>query len=94
MSKFTYCLGVSPAVIAQLIVHSLSTREVRVGTRRQELIQRLWRSAAYWLVPHGLLSLLSYSTQTTSPEVALPQQVGPSHINYESRKCIAGLPEG
>jgi hypothetical protein len=28
----------------------------------QELMQRPWRSAAYWLAPHGLLSLLSYRT--------------------------------
>jgi hypothetical protein len=31
----------------------------RAGTWRQELMQRPWRSAAYWLAPHGLLSLLS-----------------------------------
>jgi hypothetical protein len=26
-------------------------------------MQRPWRSAAYWIAPHGLLSLLSCSTQ-------------------------------
>jgi hypothetical protein len=30
---------------------------------RQELMQRPWRDTAYWLAPHGLLSLLSYKTQ-------------------------------
>jgi hypothetical protein len=35
----------------------------RAGTWRQELMQRLWRGAAYRLRPHGLLSLLSYRTQ-------------------------------
>jgi hypothetical protein len=35
----------------------------RVGTWRQELMQRLWRGTSYWLAPHGLLSLLSYRTQ-------------------------------
>jgi hypothetical protein len=34
----------------------------RAGTWRQELMQRLWRSAAYWLVPHGFLNLISYRT--------------------------------
>jgi hypothetical protein len=29
---------------------------------RYELIQRLWRGAAYWLAPHSLLSLLSYGS--------------------------------
>jgi hypothetical protein len=32
------------------------------GTWGQEVIQRPWRGAAYWLAPHGLLSLLSYGT--------------------------------
>jgi hypothetical protein len=28
----------------------------RAGNRRQELMQRPWRDAAYWLASHGLLS--------------------------------------
>ena len=28
---------------------------------------RLWKEAAFWLVPHGLLSLLSYRTQDRQP---------------------------
>jgi hypothetical protein len=39
----------------------------RAGARRQELVQRPWRDAAYWLAPHGLLSLLSYRTQDHQP---------------------------
>jgi hypothetical protein len=35
----------------------------RVGTWRQELMQRPMRGAAYWLASSGLLSLLSYRTQ-------------------------------
>jgi hypothetical protein len=35
----------------------------RAGTWRQELMQRSWRSAAYWLTFHVLLGLLSYRTQ-------------------------------
>jgi hypothetical protein len=37
------------------------------GTRRQELMQRPWRGAAYWLAPHGFISQLSYSTQDHHP---------------------------
>jgi hypothetical protein len=32
----------------------------RATTRRWELKQRPWTSAAHWLTHHGLLSLLSY----------------------------------
>ena len=35
----------------------------RVGTWRQELMQRPWRVAAYWIASPGLISLLSYRTQ-------------------------------
>ena len=35
----------------------------RAGIWRQELMQRPWRSAAYWLASPGLLSLLSYRIQ-------------------------------
>jgi hypothetical protein len=36
---------------------------LRAGTGRQEVLQRPWRGAAYWLAPPGLLSLVSYRTQ-------------------------------
>jgi hypothetical protein len=39
----------------------------RTGTWRQELMQRPWRDAAYWLASPGLLSLLSYTTQNYQP---------------------------
>ena len=51
--------------------HCLSLKKVRTGTWRQELMQRPW-SAAYWLASPGLLSLLSYRTQDTSPGMAPP----------------------
>ena len=35
----------------------------RVGSWRQERMQRPWRGAAYWLAPHGLLSPPSYRIQ-------------------------------
>jgi hypothetical protein len=39
----------------------------RAGTWRQELMQRPWKSATYWLASPGLLSLLSYSTRDYQP---------------------------
>ena len=39
----------------------------RAGTWKQELIQRPWRSAAYWLAPPGLFSLPFYRTQNHQP---------------------------
>jgi hypothetical protein len=39
----------------------------RAGTWKQELMQRPWRDAAYWLASPGLLSLLSYRTQDSQP---------------------------
>jgi hypothetical protein len=39
----------------------------RAGTWRQELMQRPWRDAAYWLASPGLLSLLSDRTQDYQP---------------------------
>jgi hypothetical protein len=40
--------------------------------RKQELMQRPWRDVLYWLASPGLLSLLSYRTETTSPVMAPP----------------------
>jgi hypothetical protein len=34
---------------------------------RQELMQKPWRGAAFWLAPHALLSLLPYRTQDHQP---------------------------
>jgi hypothetical protein len=51
----------------------LASKEVRTGTKnragswRQELMQKTWMGAAYWLASHGLLSLLSYGTQYYQP---------------------------
>jgi hypothetical protein len=39
----------------------------RAGNWRQELMQRPWRGAGYWLALHGLFSLLSYRTQDYQP---------------------------
>jgi hypothetical protein len=50
-------------------------KEVRTElkqVRKQELMQRPWRDVLYWLASPGLLSLLSYITKTTSPEMVPP----------------------
>ena len=41
----------------------------RAGTRRQELMQRPWKRAAYWLVSHVHLLI---KLKTTSPGTAPP----------------------
>jgi hypothetical protein len=40
--------------------------------RKQELMQKPWKDVLYWLASPGLLSLLSYRTKTTSPEMVPP----------------------
>jgi hypothetical protein len=40
--------------------------------REQELMQRPWRVVHYWLASPGLLSLLSYRTKITNPEMVPP----------------------
>jgi hypothetical protein len=37
------------------------------GDLEQELMQSPWRVAAYWLAPHGFLSLFSYRTEVYQP---------------------------
>lgn len=39
-----------------------SGQKLKVGTWKQELKHRLWKSATYWLIPHGLLHLLTFYT--------------------------------
>lgn len=41
----------------QIVVHhpDKSEQEVKLGTRRQELKQRLWTSADYWIAPIAFL---------------------------------------
>jgi hypothetical protein len=50
--------------------------ELKQG-RKQELMQKPWRDVLYWLASPGLLSLLSYRTKTTSPEMAPPTRRPP-----------------
>ena len=54
-------------------------------------MQRPWRDAAYWLAPHGLLSLISDSTQNHQPRVdKAHSEPNPA----TSRTCTIGLPQG
>jgi hypothetical protein len=53
--------------------------------RKQELMQRPWRDVTYWLASPGLLSMLSYRTKITSPEMAPPTRGPPRLItNWEN----------
>lgn len=40
-----------------------SLKEVKAGTWKQKTKWKLWQNTAYWLVPHGFLSLLYYTIQ-------------------------------
>lgn len=53
--------------------NSQSLRGARAGTWRQEMNKRPQRNNAHWLVPCGLLILLSCNSQTTFIVVALPK---------------------
>ena len=46
--------------------HSRNT--TKTGNGRQDMMQRLWRSAVYWLASHGLFSLFSYRIQDHQPK--------------------------
>jgi hypothetical protein len=48
-------------------------------------MQRPWRDVPYWLASPGLLSLLSYRTKTTSPEM-VPTTRGPWSLI--EKKCL------
>jgi hypothetical protein len=44
-----------------------------------------WRDVLYWLASSGLLSLLSYRTKTTSPEMIPPTRgLSPLITNWEN----------
>lgn len=44
----------------------------RTGTWRQELVQKSWRGASYWLAPMTCSAYLLIEPKTTSPGLALP----------------------
>jgi hypothetical protein len=48
-------------------------------------MQRPWRDVLYWLASPGLLSLISYRTKTTSPEMAPPTRgLSPLITNWKN----------
>jgi hypothetical protein len=78
----------SPSTAPFIIKRNQDRNSHRAGTWRQELMHRPWRGAAYWLAPHGLLSLLPYivdiklaTTRITHPDYILTQTL--CHISLE-----------
>ena len=65
----------------------LRGQKLRARSWRQELKQKPWRGATYWLALYGLLSLLSYSTENYQP------RGGTSYKNHQSSviKLTTGL---
>ena len=70
------------STLSSFIEGSQGRNTNKVVTRRQELMQRPWKDAAYWLTPHGLLSLLSYRTHGHQPRDGPIYIDGPSIINH------------
>lgn len=74
-----------------VITEGSQSKNPKAGTWTQELMQRPWKSATYWLSLHGLFSLFSYTTQDRPP-MSGPLWGGPttSIINQEnmSQVCL------
>jgi hypothetical protein len=60
------------AYISTAVHHQRKSGLELKQVRKQKLMQRPWRDVLYWLASPGLLSLLSYKTKTTSPEMVPP----------------------
>ena len=66
--------------LASTSPHSPSLREVRAGSRGQELMQRPQRVLLSGVLPKGLLSLLSYRSQGHHPrDGTTHSRLGPPH---------------
>ena len=74
-----------------------SGQELKAGTGRQELKQRLWRDAAHCPAPCGSFSLLSYTTQDYLPiggSIHSGRGLSLSNINLENvQKTLTGQSE-
>jgi hypothetical protein len=71
------------------------SKEVRTGPHTgkelwmQELMQRPWKDAAYWLASPGLLSFLSYRTQDYQLRDGTTHSgLSPPFLNQQLRKCL------
>ena len=86
--------GVERKGAFQLTVYQGKSRQrLKAGSWRQELMQKPWRSAAYWLASRGFLSWLSDTVQGHLPRGwHHPQWTVPSHIDQKPRKCPMGWP--
>ena len=63
--EFSWCF---PRVTIAVIKHDdlkQFEEEISESSQRQELMQRPWRSAAYWLAPCGLLACFLIEPRTT-----------------------------
>jgi hypothetical protein len=62
-----------------IIYHDKPGQELKARICRQELKQRTWKRATYWLTFGGLLGLISYATQDHLPKGGpVPNELGPS----------------
>jgi hypothetical protein len=65
-----------------IVAHWPISKGSQSWNQGQELRQRSWRGAAYWLTPQGLLSLLSYRTQDPQPRGVPPTASWALPINH------------
>jgi hypothetical protein len=84
-------LGRKEFILLTLPYHWSSLKAVKAGTETGQepggrLMQRQWRTAAYWLAHNGLLSLLSYRNQGHRPWV-IPMAWVYSHQSLIKKMC-------
>jgi hypothetical protein len=73
-------------VYSAYILHIAINHQMMSGlelkqVRKQELKQKPWRDALYWLASPGLFSLLSYRTQDYQPRDG-PTHKGPFPLDH------------
>lgn len=70
-----------------------SGQELKKGTWRQKLKQKLWVSTAYWFAPLGFLGLIFFYILWSHLSTNVTAHMGwLFHINHQLRKCPAGQP--